>query len=71
MQEKVMSLNALKDLKVKVIEKIKEAIEFAKYKDTRRHDFEKWFETKRYLFNDCNEVNSLMYKYIHYDNSRY
>lgn len=71
MQEKVISLNALKDLKKKAIDKIKEAIQYAKYKDTRRLDFEKWFEPRRELFNDCEEVNSLMRQYIHYANSRY
>lgn len=71
MQEKVISLNALKDLKKKVVEKLNEAIEFAKYKDTRRFEFEKWFEPRLELFNDCDEVNSLMRKYIHHANSRY
>jgi hypothetical protein len=71
MQEKVVSLNALKDLKVKAKEKINEAIQFAKYKDTRRFEFEKWFEPKRCLFNDSEEINSLMRKYIHYANARY
>lgn len=71
MQEKVISLNALKDLKIKAIEKIKEAIEYAKYKDTRRFEFEKWFETKRELFDDSEQISILMRKYIHYDNSRY
>lgn len=71
MEKKVVSLNALKDLKKKAIEKINEAIEFAKFKDTRRFEFEKWFDPIRELFNDCDEVNSLMRKYIHYANSRY
>lgn len=70
MQEKVVSLNALKDLKKKSIEKIKEAIEFAKWKDTRRLDFEKWFEPRRELFQDCEETSSLMRKYIHYASTR-
>lgn len=71
MQEKVISLNALKDLKKKAIEKIKEAIEFAKYKDTRRFDFEKWWEERRMLFDDCEETNSLMRNYIHHAGTRF
>lgn len=71
MQEKVLSLNALKDLKKKVIERAVEAIEFAKYKDTRRYDFEKWFEPKRSMLDDCEEIGILMRKYIHYANSRF
>lgn len=71
MQEKIISLNALKDLKVKAKEKINEAIQFAKYKDTRRFEFEKWFEPKRHLFNDSEEVNILMRQYSHYANSRF
>lgn len=71
MQEKVISLNALKDLKKKAIDKIKEAIEFAKYKDTRRFDFEKWFEERRMLFDDCEEIGSLMRNYIHHAGTRF
>lgn len=71
MQEKVISLNALKDLKKKAIEKIKEAIEFAKYKDTRRLDFEKWFEPRREMFDDCEEVGSLMRQYIYHAGTRF
>lgn len=71
MQDKTISLNALKDLKQKAITKITEAIQFAKWKDTRRFEFEKWFEPRLELFKDCEEVNSLMRQYAHYDNARY
>lgn len=71
MQEKVISLNALKDLKKKAIDKITEAIQFAKWKDTRRFEFEKWFEPRMELFKDCEEICSLMRSYAHYDNARY
>lgn len=71
MQEKVISLNALKDLKKKAIDKIKEAIEFAKWKDTRRFDFEKWFEERRILFDDCEEIGILMRQYIHHAGTRF
>lgn len=71
MEQKVISLNALKDLKRKAIEKITEAIQFAKWKDTRRFDFEKWFSERREMFDDCEEICSLMRQYAHYDNARY
>jgi len=71
MEEKVISLNALKDLKQKAISKTTEAIQFAKWKDTRRFEFEKWWEERKMLFDDCEEVNSLMRQYAHYDNARY
>lgn len=71
MDEKVISLNALKDLKRKAIDKIKEAIEFAKYKDSRRLEFEKWFGERRMLFDDCEETNSLMRQYIYHAGTRF
>lgn len=70
MQEKVISLNALKDLKKKAIDKIREAIEFAKYKDTRRFEFEKWFEPRRELFDDSEDIAILMRQYIHHANTK-